>query len=117
MTVRTKELVYFMSVKCTPICPFRAFYCTKRALTIRRKGNRIIAFCSWIGDECIGYKCQYATCSRHALILPDGLCKLKMRKQRKRETSIEEEATKLEPQFRSLRQKLRKLSFDLEKLE
>jgi len=32
-----------------------------------------VAYCRWIGDECIGGSCQYASCAAKAL-LPDGTC-------------------------------------------
>lgn len=106
-----------MSVNCTPICPFRAFYCTKKALIIRRRGNELVAFCSWTGDLCIGYRCQFALCNKHAL-LPDGTCSLLTRAVRRKERpSIEEEAAKLEREYVTIKDKLRKLDFDLEKLE
>lgn len=61
--------------KCNPLCPF--FRCANRALTIMTKyesGKLVrIAFCRWIGDNCIGYQCQYAYCDRKSL-LPDGTC-------------------------------------------
>lgn len=107
-------------VECTPVCPYRAFECLKGALIYRRRGNRIVAFCTWIGDECIGYKCQFASCKRHAL-LPDGTCKLKLEKvqprRSSREFSIEEEAIKEEQLYGKLRSKLKKLGPDLDKLE
>lgn len=59
--------------KCSNLCPF--FWCTKRAYQIRRdpKTGRKFVFCTWIGDECIGAACQYATCKLNYL-LPDGSC-------------------------------------------
>lgn len=59
--------------KCSNLCPL--FWCTKRAYQIRRdpKTGRKFVFCSWIGDECIGASCQYATCKSNYL-LPDGSC-------------------------------------------
>ncbi|MCD6209264.1 MAG: hypothetical protein DRJ46_03805 [Thermoprotei archaeon] len=106
-----------MDVKCTPICPFRAFYCLKKALRIRRgRDGRLIAWCEWVNDECIGYKCQYASCTRRAL-LPDGTCRLLTKRKAKRAPSIEEEAAQLEAEYRKLRGKLRKISYDLERLE
>ncbi|HEU97726.1 MAG: hypothetical protein ACP5I2_05950 [Fervidicoccaceae archaeon] len=59
--------------KCNNLCPL--FWCTKRAYQIRRdpKSGRKYVFCSWIGDECIGASCQYATCKSNYL-LPDGSC-------------------------------------------
>ncbi len=61
--------------KCNPLCPF--FRCGKNALVIV---NRVVkghvqkaAMCRWIGDQCLGAKCQFAYCERKAL-LPDGRC-------------------------------------------
>jgi len=59
--------------KCSQLCPL--FWCTKRAYQLRRDpstGRRYV-FCAWIGDECIGASCQYATC-RGNYLLPDGTC-------------------------------------------
>lgn len=59
--------------KCTPLCPL--FWCTKRAYQVRRdpRSGRKFVFCTWIGDECIGSSCQYASCKIN-LLLPDGSC-------------------------------------------
>lgn len=61
--------------KCNPLCPF--FKCSKSALVIV---NRVVkghvqkaAMCRWIGDQCLGSRCQFAYCERKAL-LPDGRC-------------------------------------------
>ncbi len=107
-----------MEVKCKPICPFRAFYCVKKALIIRPGSGGLQAWCAWTNDECIGYKCQYAVCTRRALA-PDGICMLFSRRQRKRHKvkSIEEEAEMLETEYARIKNKLKKLSFELEKLE
>ena len=100
---------------CSPLCPFRAFVCTKKALIIRRESG--LAFCAWTGDECIGYKCQFAACAKHAL-LPDGTCGMVLRlAEKRRSPSIEEEALKLESEYRALRDKLRRLGVDVESLE
>lgn len=104
------------SVKCTPLCPFRAFYCAKRSLSIRKGRGRLNAWCSWIGDTCIGYRCQFATCTRHAL-LPDGTCKFLAGEPRRRRVSIEEEALKMEREMIGIRNKLKKLGLELDELE
>ncbi len=61
--------------KCNPLCPY--FRCSKRALVYVNKvvkGHvQKVAMCRWIGDECLGPKCQYAYCELGAL-LPDGRC-------------------------------------------
>jgi hypothetical protein len=68
--------------KCNPLCPF--FWCAKRAYQIRRdpRTGRRYVYCTWIGDECIGASCQYASCKLNYL-LPDGSCAY-ARKQEKR---------------------------------
>jgi len=106
----------YKSPLCTPVCPFRAFYCTKKALVIRKRGNSREAWCAWIGDKCIGYKCKFASCTRHAL-LPDGRCKLMLRKEEKKEIPLEEEVAKAEREMTYIRRKLRKIGIDLERLE
>jgi len=106
----------YMSSKCTPVCPFRAFYCTKKALLIKRVRGVLEAWCAWTGDKCIGYKCQFATCTKHAL-LPDGTCRLKLGKTKRRQVSIEEQAARIEQEMGSIRGKLKKLGYDLDRLE
>jgi len=105
-----------MEAKCTPICPFRAFYCIKKALIIRRGAHGLEAWCAWINDACIGYKCQYSVCNRRAL-LPDGTCALMSKRRRKRIVPIEEEAMQLEAEYSKLRSKLKRLGVDIERLE
>lgn len=58
---------------CNPLCPL--FWCGKRAYQIRRDPStgRKYVYCTWIGDECIGASCQYASC-RNNYLLPDGSC-------------------------------------------
>ncbi len=36
------------------------------------------AMCRWIGDQCLGFKCQFAFCERKAL-LPNGTCAFAIR--------------------------------------
>jgi hypothetical protein len=76
--------------RCNPLCPY--FRCLKNALTIVRKPvhGRIqqIPYCRWIGDECIGGSCQYASCALKAL-LPDGTCLFAKEKEAK-ETRLED---------------------------
>ncbi|MEM1604302.1 MAG: hypothetical protein QXV93_02755 [Zestosphaera sp.] len=61
--------------KCNTLCPF--FRCSKNALVVVNKvvkGHvQKVAMCRWIGDTCLGYRCQFAYCERKAL-LPDGKC-------------------------------------------
>lgn len=70
--------------KCNPLCPF--FKCLKKALIVRTeyyRGRPIrVPMCSWIGDKCIGAKCRYAHCEKHAM-LPDGRCAFAVQSRRK----------------------------------
>ncbi len=66
--------------QCNPLCPF--FKCSKNALVVVNKvvkGHvQKVAMCRWIGDQCLGVKCQFAFCERRAL-LPDGTCAFAIR--------------------------------------
>lgn len=102
------------NMSCSPLCPFRAFTCYRDALIYRRSKSGGGAFCTWIGDTCIGWKCQYAMCTRHAL-MPDGTCRLRLEASKPKEASeegfsIEEEARMLDKQvYSKIRDKLKKL--------
>ena len=99
--------------ECTPLCPFRAFKCTRNALVIRRRRNRLDPLCEWSGDRCIGWRCQFADCMRHAL-RPDGTCNLVLMRKRVRKPPIDEEAVKMESKYAELGKKLKKLGVDVE---
>lgn len=101
-----------LSSECTPFCPFRAFKCTKNALVIRRRRDRLEALCEWTRDRCIGWRCQFMVCMRHAL-LPDGMCSLMVEK-RERRPPIDEEAVKLSEEYSELKKKLKRYGRDLE---
>jgi hypothetical protein len=65
---------------CNQLCPF--FKCSKNSLVFV---NKVVkghvqksAMCRWIGDQCLGYKCQFVFCERKAL-LPNGVCTLAIR--------------------------------------
>ncbi len=88
------------STECTPLCPFRAFKCTKNAL------------CEWTGDRCIGWRCQFAVCMRHALLL-DGTCSL-MVQRKEQKPPIDEEAAKLATKYPELGKKLKRMGLDVE---
>ena len=66
--------------RCNPLCPF--FKCSKNALVVVNrvvKGHvQKVAMCRWIGDQCLGSRCQFAYCERRAL-LPDGKCAFAVR--------------------------------------
>jgi len=78
--------------KCNPLCPL--FRCSKRALIITTRAIRgkpvRVAFCRWIGDECIGASCQYAFCATRSL-LPNGECLHAVQKTTGKEKDIIEE--------------------------
>jgi len=110
--------------KCSPTCKF--FRCAKRALIIKGKprqphGKRnppirgLIALCNWAGDLCQGPDCQYAFCERRAL-LPDGTCRLSLKREQRKVRSIEEEAEKDELKFKLKGKVLRKIR-DLEYID
>ena len=102
---------------CNPLCPF--FRCSRRALVVRkmtiRGKTQLVPFCTWVGDVCIGPKCQYAYCARRAL-LPDGRCLFAVKAQEKRsgedfEKEIEKE---LEEERKAAMIARRRLGRDLE---
>lgn len=67
---------------CTPTCPL--FRCDKRALMIKLVNGKPQAFCTWVNDVCIGYKCRYVFCSQRYL-LPDGKCAAVFKSDKKEE--------------------------------
>ncbi len=77
--------------KCNQLCPF--FKCSKNALVAVNKvvkGHvQKAAMCRWIGDVCLGYKCQFAFCDRKAL-LPDGRCAFSIKFKESEEEYIKE---------------------------
>ncbi|MEM1509395.1 MAG: hypothetical protein QW096_06025 [Thermofilaceae archaeon] len=101
-----------LSSECTPLCPFRAFKCTKNALVIRRRRDRLESLCDWSGDRCIGWRCQFADCMRHALY-PDGTCSLMVTK-KERKPSIDEEAARVKSDYTNLGKRFKKLGVDIE---
>jgi len=96
--------------KCNPACSY--FQCSKHAKIIRNINGRKIVYCRWIRDRCIGYRCQYAICLKHAL-LPNGICALSIRTAH-REKSIEEEAKELEMEMARLRNKFKRLGENID---
>ena len=52
------------------------FRCGKKALKPTIRGNKIIFWCTWLNDECIGPRCQYAYCEARAMT-PEGFCTYK----------------------------------------
>lgn len=70
---------------CTPTCPL--FRCDKRALIIKLVDGKPQAFCTWVNDVCIGYRCQYAFCAQRYL-LPDGKCAAVLKSGKEEEDSF-----------------------------
>ncbi len=52
------------------------FRCGKKALKPTVRGNKIVFWCTWLNDECIGARCQYAFCDARAMT-PEGFCTYK----------------------------------------
>jgi len=103
---------------CEAKCEF--FRCARKVL-VRALGNphaRTIAhkalICKETGEECLEGKCQYATCIRSAL-LPNGLCGLEYRMERRIVRSLEQEVRRYEEKYGSMleRFKSKKLTEDM----
>ncbi len=100
-----------MPKQCDPKCEF--FRCAKKAL-IKPMGNprgrgpiaQGVVLCRETGEECLGAKCQYATCIRNAL-LPNGLCGLEYRTERRQIRSIEQEVKKFEEKYGNMLEKFK----------
>ncbi|MFN3804148.1 MAG: hypothetical protein ACK4SY_03735 [Pyrobaculum sp.] len=52
------------------------FRCGKKALRPNIRGSKIVFWCTWLNDECIGARCQYAFCDARAMT-PEGYCTYK----------------------------------------
>ncbi len=80
----------FPDGRCNPLCPY--FRCLNNALVVRRVHHhgrlQRVAFCRWIGDECIGGSCKYASCALRAL-LPDGRCQIALEKKGRAEEGLD----------------------------
>lgn len=107
-----------MPKQCEAKCEF--FRCARKAL-IRAPGNphaktttRIIFMCRETGGECLEGKCQYATCFKNAL-LPNSMCGLDYRAEKRLVRSIEQEVRKYEEKYGSMleRFKGKKLAEDM----
>jgi len=103
-----------MEELCSPICPFRSFLCTKKALVIRRRRDRLEALCTWTGDRCIGYRCQFAICTRHAL-LPDGQCGLRVKRGEERRSIDEEALSRSDVRF-NISRRLKKRGIEIDEV-
>ncbi len=102
--------------KCNPLCPY--FRCLNNALTTLRKPSHgrmhRVAYCRWIGDECIGGSCQYASCTLKAL-LPDGSClyakEKSVRKEEESLESMEKELKKEEEEMSKVERLMRRRGY------
>lgn len=82
-----------IGTQCSPTCPL--FRCAKKALIIKLVDGKPVAWCTWVNDYCIGYKCQYASCSIRYL-LPDGRCLAAVKSSEKSEDEFLKEAQREE---------------------
>lgn len=107
-----------MPKPCDAKCEF--FRCARKVL-VRAFGNPHLKatahgtlICRETGEECLGGKCQYATCIRSAL-LPSGLCGLEYRMERRITRSLEQEVRKYEEKYGSMleRFKSKRLTEDM----
>ena len=80
-----------IGTQCSPSCPL--FRCAKRALIIKLVDGKPVAWCTWVNDYCIGYKCQYASCVNRYL-LPDGRCLAAIKSSEKSEDEFLKEVEK-----------------------
>lgn len=99
-------------IYCNPLCPY--FRCSNRSLDIRstRAGTDVkaVAFCRWVGDQCIAGLCQYAYCVKRYL-LPGNRCLYGVERSKKRDQQdIFRELDLEEREARKLREHLKKYS-------
>ncbi|MFB6491131.1 MAG: hypothetical protein TU35_007835 [Thermoproteus sp. AZ2] len=83
------------------------FRCGKKALKPMIRGNKIVFWCTWLNDECIGPRCQYAYCEARALT-PDGFCTIKTKGVEEKRPDILIEAKKMEGEVKKIEQHLKK---------
>ncbi|MGC9147923.1 MAG: hypothetical protein ACP5GI_00530 [Sulfolobales archaeon] len=99
-----------IGIYCNPLCPY--FRCAKRALTYKTigagAGTKIIAFCNWVGDQCIAGACQYAFCEKRYL-LPGNRCLYAIEREKKKTSGdMFRELDQEEREARRLRDHLKK---------
>lgn len=103
---------------CEVDCEF--FRCAKKMI-LKIAGNprtkstvRVSLMCKETGEECLGGKCQYATCIRNAM-LPNGACGLEYRTEKKVVRNLEQEVKRYEEKYGSMLEKFKgkKLTEDL----
>jgi len=98
-----------------PLCNFgpngsSLFRCLKKALKPQLRGNRVVFWCTYLNDECIGIKCQYASCAANAAAA-DGTCTYVVKTEEPRR-DILDEARKIEEEAKKLRSVLRRRGLD-----
>ncbi len=92
-----------------PRCP--DFRCLKKCLRIIRRGSNVQVICTLTNDQCIGARCQFASCMARALS-PDGKCLKSKRHEEAPEIDIVKEAKKLEKDVEKVRAKLKKIGLE-----
>ncbi|MCS7139144.1 MAG: hypothetical protein N3F04_02075 [Candidatus Nezhaarchaeota archaeon] len=99
-----------MSKQCNVWCEF--FKCAKKAIIrpamnpYRGQTHQSMLICRETSGECLGQKCQYAICIKNAL-LPNGLCGLEYRMEKRQVRSIEQEVRKFEEKYGSMLKRFR----------
>lgn len=84
------------------------FRCGKKALKPTIRGNKIVFWCTWLNDECIGAKCQYAYCEARAMT-PEGYCTYKPSgEEGEARRDILTEVKKMEREVEKIRQHLKR---------
>lgn len=81
------------------------FRCGKKALKPTVRSAKIVFWCTWLNDECIGAKCQYAFCDARVMT-PGGFCMYKTEMGESRD--ILTEVKKLEREVEKIRSHLKK---------
>lgn len=96
-------------VYCNPLCPY--FRCGKKALSyrnVRINGEtRLIAYCNWVGDQCIAGSCQFAYCEKRYL-LPGNKCLYAIEREKKKGADIFKELDQEESVAKRLQEHLKK---------
>jgi len=103
--------------KCNPLCPM--FRCLNSSLVSVKRviHGRVqrVPMCRWIGDQCIGGTCQYASCIAKAL-LPDGSCLYAREKGRREEAEeqIESELMKEEQEMSRIERMMKRRGYSID---
>lgn len=94
-----------MPKQCEAKCEF--FRCARKALVKipsnphAKAATHVTLICRETNGECLEGKCQYATCLRNAL-LPNNVCGLEYRTEKRLIRSIEQEVRKYEEKYGSM---------------